>query len=346
VSLKSNVTTGAEPERERLNPDEDPRPVETFESRIAPGVRRHFEAEEIQVAKNWATQHEEVAKDFDQSWLTGNYDPYLERKTFALRSRQRLSLLQLVVEDGDREAYLGAFIEWLAAGMNERCLGRLAKKYDLADIRHSLRCVEVFLRRAQEELPDFDPLIFVTEATEHFEGLLKDASWRRIQLEEDDDLETTEDWSGLQSPTSNTRKKRLTKRRDRSGYGALNANSVMGGPSLLSAPSTCDRSSFGPWPQRPDSNSAVVPADISGREKQAESRTLENGLIQYLERFAPGVFGPRQREYVTIVDMTQQGRKRKEIADRLGLSEKTIGNRVDELKEMARTRIEGISSVA
>lgn len=323
-----------------LNVDVDPSSKDK-KSSIARGVEKHFTDEDLQAAENWETRHrDQVPPNFDQVWNPGNYDPFLGRvENVSSQRRKRLTLLQTLLGDGQREDCLRAYIEWEKAGRSEECLGRLAKKYGLSDIRHSLDCVETFLAVAGEGYPDFDPLSFLSEAREYFAQLLKDATWAFIQRDDaPDDIETKEDWTGLQGPLGRPRRKKLIKP-DSSGYGSLTAQTVMTQQEvkLPSGPPTGrERSAFGPSPRLPNKNSAVVPAVIFRTPKQEECRVLENGLTKYLAQFAPGEWGGREQiDFVDIVNLKEQGWKLAEIAKHIGRSERTVQNRIDDLKEWA-----------
>jgi hypothetical protein len=306
-------------------------------SSIPAGVAKHFIAEELRAAEDWENQHSELLpKNFDQNKFDGNYES--RSQNLASPRKAKLNLLQTLLGDGEREAALAAYLDWAQASCSEEVLGPLAKKYDLSNIRWSFACVHVCLMLAEKVISGFDRLEFMSDAKKHFTGLEKDAVWSFIQRggDDPDDITTTADWSGLPSPQSGKPLKKKPPKRDPSGYGSFKARSVMSQEfALLSGPATVERSAFGSSRLPDTPNSAVVPYEIIWTAKREERKVLENGLVAYLDSLPPGTVGQKQKELVSIVDLTQRGWPLGKIASHINKSVKTVQNRISDLKKWA-----------
>jgi hypothetical protein len=351
-------------------------------SSIAQGVKKHFTKEELRAGENWESKHRDlVPKNFNQGRSNGIYDPYVQGLDRALarlegegrsledfdvivaedvlfsrsqgliksfsspKRRKALTQLQAILNFGDFEDALGAYLEWEEAGCSGKALGPLAKKYNLAHILESLARVQIFLMMAEKVCPGFDALKFSSEAKKHFAELKH--AWSFIQREPvpvpaeeaEPVVKRGKEWATIDSLRSGKANSRPSRKRDPQVYGSYRdtARGVMtdSDPLPVAAP-TIERSAFGPSPYSPGPNSAVVPANILTTPLREECKVLENGLLAYLSQFPTGDWGKHeQQELVDIVNLRWQECTLKKIAERIGRSVKTVQNRIAYLKEWA-----------
>jgi hypothetical protein len=246
---------------------------------------------------------------------------------------------------GVSEEALAAYIEWADKGWSSDALGPLAKKHNLANVLWSLACIDVFFMLAEKMYPDFNRWRFMERAAVYFAQLdqdAKDASWDVIQRrdadkEVDPDLMRGAEWATINSLRAGKSVYQPVRKKDAPDYGSLKARAVMSESNPTpSAPPTMEGSAFGGWPRLPDTNSASVPVAITRTPLQKECKLLENGLAAYLNQFVPPNWGgQKQKDLVTIVELKKKGSTHPEIAKHLGMSLRTVNNRLNDLRSWA-----------